>query len=141
MNTYEIFLLDKFGDIIDGYTKTFKAETPGKAKYQAYMYWLDFYQITFKDFILRIKCKHIGKSKPSDYFTCPKQFERVKKNRNIDFCYQGMRIVQGGKEGFVCGGNYSGNIDVLFDGWNCVSNCHPHWNIKYYDKGNLVKKY
>lgn len=143
MNTYQIYIVDEFGDAIERFTHTFKALTPSKAKYQAYQYWENFgYDFTFKEFLQGLKCKCIGRTKPSDYFSCPDQFNRVKKDRGIGFAFQGMKVEVDGKKGFITGGNSSGNIDVLFDGWEYVSNCHPWWDIKYFDpNGNLVKLY
>lgn len=140
MNTYQVYWdhLDP-----DQLSKTFQAATPGKAKYKAYKYYsCDGEFFDFGDFLKDLVCRCIGKSKQSDFFSCEDQFERVKKNRSIPFAFQGMRVEVDGKPGFITGGNMSGNIDVLFDGWEHVSNCHPHWDIKYFDrKKNVVAEY
>ena len=136
MNTYQVYWdhLDP-----DQRPRTFKASTRGKAKYQAYKYYsCDGDSFDFKDFLKDLVCKCVGRTKPSDYFSCLERFERVKKNRNIPFAFQGMRIETGGRKGFITGGNDSGNIDVLFDGWEHVSNCHPWWDIKYFGHKNKV---
>lgn len=38
-----------------------------------------------------------------------------------------------GRTGIIVGGNYSANLDVVFDGDNFASNCHPHWQMKIYN--------
>lgn len=70
----------------------------------------------------------------------------VKKQRGLSFIEKGMRVelAYGAikKQGIIKGGNSSGNIDVLFDGEKIVSNCHPTWAMKYFDKqGNLIAQY
>jgi hypothetical protein len=62
--------------------------------------------------------------------------------RGIEFAYCGMRVEVAGKPGVIIGHNSSANLDVLFDGWDALSNCHPWWKMKYFDKeGNLIADY
>ncbi len=44
--------------------------------------------------------------------------------------------------GCIVGGNESSNLDVVFDGEYHKINCHPYYEIVYYDKvGNIVADY
>ena len=56
-----------------------------------------------------------------------------------------MEVQVGEMGGVIVGNNSSANLDVLItDGKykGQVLNCHPHWEITYYDKkGNIIKRY
>ncbi len=139
MNTYFITVENEYGEPMQEWEQTIKALTPGKAKYQAYCYWIECgWEFSFKDFLKGLSCKCLWNTKPSDYFSDYDQFQRTISYRNIPFVFQGMRVEQDGRKGFITGGNSSVNLDVLFDEWENVSNCHPHWNIKYFDKDNNI---
>lgn len=66
----------------------------------------------------------------------------VKERRNMPFIKRGMSVEVDGQIGKVTSGNYSGNINVLFDGTKSSVNCHPKWETRYFDKkGNVVADY
>jgi hypothetical protein len=82
----------------------------------------------------------LHKFKVSDLFTQDIQgAQRTFSYRGIEFAHIGMRIQVNGKMGTICGTNSSCNLDVCFDGNNFVTNCHPNYKTKYYDKaGSLI---
>lgn len=64
-------------------------------------------------------------------------------SRGIEFANIGMRVEIDGKIGTIKGFNIRANLDVVFDSnlksTNKPRNCHPTWNIKYFDKdGNVI---
>jgi len=70
----------------------------------------------------------------------------VKKQRGLPFVKVGMRVElltkDGSKAGKITGGNESGNIDVRFDGDPYSVNCHPKYNMKYFDdNGGLIAEF
>lgn len=70
--------------------------------------------------------------------------ERVRKGRNMPFIKIGMRVrhTYNGKYGRISGGNSSLNLNITFDGDNYSINCHPKWEMEYYDKnGEIIAKY
>ena len=72
--------------------------------------------------------------------------EYVKQQRGLSFIEKGMKVelAYGAtkKTGIIKGGNYSGNIEVLFDGEKRPQSCHPTWAMKYFDKeGNVIAEY
>ena len=73
-----------------------------------------------------------------------KNLNQVKKLRVMPFLKNGMRVefIHDGRFGQITGGNYSGNINVKFDGDNFSKNCHPCYKMRYYDNnGNIIKEY
>ena len=38
------------------------------------------------------------------------------------------------RKGIIVGGNSSSNLNVLFDGSNNVSNCHPYYKMEIFNK-------
>ena len=53
----------------------------------------------------------------------------------------GMRVNVAGMWGTIVG-NWKTNLFVLFDGEIEKHNCHPYWEIAYYDdEGNVVRNY
>lgn len=64
----------------------------------------------------------------------------VRKHRGMPFLKCGMKVYSrhNGLFGKVTGGNQSANINVKFEGRNYTVNCHPHWQMIYYDKNNNV---
>lgn len=72
--------------------------------------------------------------------------EYVKMQKGLPFLEIGMKVEftyeKLKKTGTIKGGNSSGNIDVLFDGERRFENCHPTWNMKYFDKeGDVIAEY
>ena len=86
-----------------------------------------------------IKCRVGGYPYTSD------DFIKNAKYRDVEFAYCGMAVQVGEMGGVIVGNNSSANLDVLItDGKykGQVLNCHPHWEITYYDKkGNIIKRY
>jgi hypothetical protein len=122
------------------YTSHIVAETAGAAKYQYYQELES--TLTFGELIPWIYCKKIGVANVFDLFTDKARFEDVCRQRGITFAYQGMRVEVEGQSGIIVGGNLSGNFDVIFDGKQRSSNCHPYWETVYYDRAwNVVADY
>ena len=70
----------------------------------------------------------------------------MKRCRDIDFAELGQMVVVMGETGTIKGMNSSGNLDVVFANqlkMGCgKQNCHPTWDIKYFDKtGEVVAEY
>jgi hypothetical protein len=64
-------------------------------------------------------------------------FARMKVMRDVEFVSLGTRVKVAKKFGTVVG--FMGlNLLVCFDGNDFASNCHPHYNIKYYGDDNTV---
>lgn len=76
-----------------------------------------------------------------------KQFiSEMKRLRDIDFARIGMQVQVSGYFGTIVGLNLSGNLDVKFSNQlrfgKRPSNCHPTWEICYYDENdNIIKDY
>lgn len=116
------------------------AETPGKAKYQFYRYLQDgIWEIDFKTFLKYAWVEKIGVANISHLFGDEDQFVRVREYRGIPLAEFGMKVEVCGKLGRIVGGNSSSNLNIVFDGnWN-TNNCHPHYEMVYYDNsGNIV---
>jgi len=113
------------------------AETPSKARYKYYLS-LDIderYSEVFR--WLRSKLKH--KFEVSDLYGNQYQFESMCKSRFIEFAFIGMKVEHRGKQGVIVGANCSQNLDVCFDGNYHSDNCHPYFEMKYFDnKGELI---
>lgn len=70
------------------------------------------------------------------------QFQETAEQRGIPFAKKGMRVEVAGKPGLIKNFNIRANLDVLFDGEKEVSNCHPTWEIVYFDKsGKIIKDF
>ncbi len=67
---------------------------------------------------------------------------RVAKYRGVPFVKAGMRCQVGESGGSIVGHNASANFDVLFEDGpykGQTLNCHPLWEIAYYDTdGNVL---
>ena len=70
----------------------------------------------------------------------------IKRCRGIDFAQIGQMVEVGGDIGTIKGLNDSGNLDIVFA--NTLKygihkhNCHPTWDIKYYDKyGEVIRSF
>jgi hypothetical protein len=65
----------------------------------------------------------------------------VRKYRGIHYAKRGMRVqsLHSGRFGRIAGGNSSGNLNIIFDGDNYSQNCHPNWQMVYFDNdGNVI---
>lgn len=70
--------------------------------------------------------------------------EKVKQQRGLPFLKKGMGVkhTYNNKYGIIIDGNNSGNLDILFDGEQFPSNCHPTWQMTYYDEaGNILAQF
>ena len=72
--------------------------------------------------------------------------EDMENQRGIDFAKIGMMVEVSGDIGTIKGMNHSCNLDVVFA--NTLKhgkgkyNCHPTWDICYFDKdGEIIKDY
>lgn len=119
------------------------ALTAGKAKYDYYRYLQDgLWETDFGTFVKKANCRKIRKAGVSSFFGDKDSFERMCKSRIIEFAHMGMRVSVAGRMGTIVGSNYSGNLDVLFDGHCNTNNCHPWWETVYYDQpGNIIKDF
>lgn len=108
--------------------------TMAKARYAAYLDLAECYE-TFPDFLHDIKSSRRVCVLPRP----DKAFAEMRVRRSIPFARIGMTVMVGGRYGTIVGVNASDNLDILFDGDTTPSNCHPTWNIAYYDDvGNLL---
>lgn len=141
LNTYEV-VLSRYG------AKTVQAKSRAAAKYASF---LD-YDITgglgfgaYLKWVESVRLLH--KFRPSDLFGDERQFERMKEARGIPFAFMGQRVLlnsnsRGPIEGTLCGANRSQNLNVLFDGHTNLENCHPHYQMAYFDaSGAIVADY
>lgn len=117
------------------------ATTPAKARYEFWHSNRDFI-VDYKDCFKFIKSKSLGPLRPEQFFGEIDTFNKMCKNRNIEFAYQGMIVDVAGKKGWIVGSNSHMNLDVLFEGSTHISNCHPTWETTYYDKQmNVIKDF
>jgi len=70
----------------------------------------------------------------------------MKRTRGIDFARLGMMVEVSGELGTIVGMNSSCNLDVVFANQlkrgKGKHNCHPTWDIAYFDKeGNVIADY
>ncbi len=139
MNTYSINWVGYSGR---EYCDTVVAETTGKAKYRLYLEQeMDCGFGTFLKHVVK-SCRVLHRFRVSDLYGDIDRFNEMKDRRGIPFAHMGMRVEVDGKPGIIVGSNYSGNLDVCFDGTSCGSNCHPHWMTRYFDaNGDLIKEY
>ncbi len=77
------------------------------------------------------------------FMTKKKQFiEDMKRCRGIDFAQLGMMVEISGDVGTIKGMNSSGNLNIVFANTlkhgTGKQNCHPTWDIKYFDKDGAV---
>lgn len=114
---------------------TIHAYSAGKAK-RYYFTGLDLDGVEFTDLRARV----LGPPRTTDGIT------RTAKYRGVEFVRAGMRVQIGDDWGVIVSHNSSLNWDVLFDDDSRypgqTHNCHPHWEIAYYDEdGNCIKDY
>lgn len=75
-----------------------------------------------------------------------KFIDDMKRTRSINFARIGMMVEVTGELGTIVGMNQSCNLDVVFANQlkrgKGKHNCHPTWDIAYFDKdGNVVADY
>jgi hypothetical protein len=101
--------------------------------------------VEFLRFVKSIKLIH--KFRPYDLFCDIEQFERMKECRNIPFAFMGMKVIlksrsRGNIKGVIVGSNDSMNLDICFNGTCHKENCHPHYELIYFDNdGKIVAEY
>jgi hypothetical protein len=61
--------------------------------------------------------------------------------RRVPEAYIGQIVEMNGMEGYIEGHNDSCNLNVYFPSKKAVLNCHPHWNIKYFARGQVVREF
>lgn len=67
-----------------------------------------------------------------------KRINEVCEYRGLPNIKKGMKCEVDGKAGVIVGGNSSSNLNVKFDGWKGVSNCHPYWRMTVFkDDGSV----
>lgn len=116
------------------------AETEEKARF---LYWEKFKKkfetMPMTEFMKFVKCENEGGF--NNHYGNEKSFEKMQKFRNLHFAYSGMRVNVAGMWGTIVG-NWKTNLFVLFDGEIEPHNCHPFWEIAYYDdEGNVIRSY
>lgn len=67
-------------------------------------------------------------------------FKDTAENRGVPFAEIGMRVELQGKRGVIKGFNSSANLDVIFDGDKKKTNCHPTWEMIYFNSGGSIAK-
>ena len=65
-------------------------------------------------------------------------FKETVISRGIPFAEIGMRVEFEGKRGVIKGTNSSANLDVLFDGEKQKSNCHPTYEMIYFNNNGSI---
>jgi len=112
------------------HTTNVVAESAGKAKLQ------------FRDYLdmdidyIYFRCRVM----PG--FVTDESFLETANYRDVPFARIGMRVEVGDRKGMIVGKNSSANFNVIFDGKDGPLNCHPNWNIKYFDdNGALIREF
>ena len=112
------------------------ATSPSQAKYRHWQA-MDFYD-SFSECFACFEVRLVG----GPLWPTTDAFRENARYRGIPFAYCGMRVEVAGKPGVIVGHNSSANLDVLFDGWDHPSNCHPWWKVKYFDRaGGVIVEY
>lgn len=74
--------------------------------------------------------------------TKSQRFAAMAARRGIEFARIGMRISVNGRNGKIVGSNHADNLDVRFDGYKHISNCHPTWETRYFaDDGSVLASF
>ncbi|WP_257145557.1 MULTISPECIES: MFS transporter [Bacillus cereus group] len=118
------------------------AETEGKARF---LYWQKFrtklLTMPMAEFMKFVNCENEGVFDIKRMYSTEQAFKKMQNFRNLYFAYMGMRVNVAGMWGTIVG-NWKTNLFVLFDGEIEKHNCHPYWEIAYYDdEGNVVRNY
>lgn len=130
------YRVKQLGDSED-YCVIYNARSRSQAKYLYWLYTLEAND-PYREYLPYLHARVAG----AGCYPTSEEFRRNAKYRNIEFAYCGMRVMQGGKMGTIVGHNSSANLDVLLDEWNTPSNCHPWWDITYFNKsGGIIRRY
>ncbi|WP_257205744.1 MFS transporter [Bacillus cereus] len=118
------------------------AETEGKARF---LYWQKFrtklLTMPMAEFMKFVKCENEGVFDIKRMYSTEQAFKKMQNFRNLHFAYMGMRVNVADMWGTIVG-NWKTNLFVLFDGEIEKHNCHPYWEIAYYDdEGDVVRNY
>ena len=89
---------------------------------------LDMPEFVFTD----VRCRVIGRPVQTD------AFRHMAESRAIPFAHVGMKVQVGDRFGRIIGHNSASNLDVLFEDGRHSMNCHPNWDITYYDEAGSV---
>ncbi|EEL61485.1 hypothetical protein COD78_15550 [Bacillus cereus] len=93
------------------------------------------------EFMKFVKCENEGVFDIKRMYSTEQAFKKMQNFRNLHFAYMGMRVNVADMWGTIVG-NWKTNLFVLFDGEIEKHNCHPYWEIAYYDdEGNVVRNY
>lgn len=102
------------------------ARSAGAAKYQ---HWIDVREAWEDIPFTAMRVRRVRE------YVEPRGFRECVERRGVPFVRIGMRVrFDDGREGTIVGHNDSANLNVLMDGEDAVSNCHPHWQITYLDE-------
>jgi hypothetical protein len=134
MKSYECSLRYCGIDIVSNHID----KTPAQARYAFYVH--HSFDESYREMFKYIKSKYIGEMEISHLFQDKERFDDMCKRRGIEFAYLGMTVDIAGRKGKIVGSNQSLNLNIVFDGQVHDSNCHPTWEITYYDNdGNIVE--
>ncbi|WP_410982451.1 MFS transporter [Bacillus cereus] len=124
------------------YEKVIIAETEERARFQYWQtYKTKFTLMSTAAFMKFVRCENLGVFDITQLYSKEKHFKKMQKFRKLDFAYMGMRVQVAGMWGMIVG-NWKTNLFVLFDGEIEKHNCHPYWEIAYYDEeGNVVRDF
>ncbi len=70
--------------------------------------------------------------------------ENVRRYRGMPFIKRGMRVLHtyNNRYGRISGSNWSGNLNITFDGDSHSTNCHPNFMMRYFnDDGDVIAEY
>lgn len=140
LKTYECRIENYFKDD-SALVSNHIASTPSQARYA---FWQAHAEVLvpFNKCLTAIKTKSLGAVRPSQFYGPEEDFARMCEQRDIQFAYQGMVVDVAGKKGWLVGSNSSLNMDVLFEGYDHTSNCHPHHETTFYDNNmNIVRDF
>ncbi|ABS22847.1 MULTISPECIES: hypothetical protein [Bacillus cereus group] len=118
------------------------AENEGQARFKYWQtYKTKFTLMPMSTFMEFVKCENLGIFDITQLFSKEESFKKMQKFRKLHFAYMGMRVNVAGMWGTIVG-NWKTNLFVLFDGEIEKHNCHPYWEIAYFDEdGNVVRDY
>jgi len=128
----------------DWITKTVFAKTHSAAKYQFYLSCCDWYNEGFSEFQKgKWRINKIGKPTLKSLYGSAEGLAETCKYRIIAFVKLGMKVhLTGFGYGYVVGKNSAANLDVYFPDRDAIDNCHPYWELDYFDEDDkLIKSY
>jgi hypothetical protein len=123
----------------DDHEEIINARSRGQAK----MEFLRYVEEDPEDAYLAVRVRTDGPVRPPQ--TTP-AFRHVAEGRGVSFAACGMRVCVGEDYGVIVGHNSSANFDIRFDldsqYPDMVLNCHPNWEIAYFDDvGEIIKDF